>query len=165
MKQTYGVPVKEIQRGIKSGVRKINVDTDCRMAITGAIRKVLTEDPSAFDSALERAADATRGLRADLEAPAAPEALMMERIRLFSAWLVDIGVVPREVQRAIARVEAAGGAAKISGAGSLCGPGAGSFLVYHPRAAVASQLLGKLEGIESMDLRLGAPGVRVDGES
>lgn len=49
MKQTYGVPVKEIQRGIKSGVRKINVDTDCRMAITGAIRKVLQEDPSAFD--------------------------------------------------------------------------------------------------------------------
>lgn len=49
MKQTYGVPVEEIQRGIKSGVRKINVDTDNRMAITGAIRKVLTEDPSAFD--------------------------------------------------------------------------------------------------------------------
>ncbi|MEM6365581.1 MAG: class II fructose-bisphosphate aldolase, partial [Planctomycetota bacterium] len=49
MKQTYGVPVEEIQRGIKSGVRKINVDTDCRMAITGAIRKVLTEDTSAFD--------------------------------------------------------------------------------------------------------------------
>ena len=49
MKQTYGVPVAEIQRGIKSGVRKINVDTDCRMAITGAIRKVFIEDPSAFD--------------------------------------------------------------------------------------------------------------------
>lgn len=49
MKQTYGVPVEEIQRGIKSGVRKINVDTDCRMAITGAIRKVLTECPDAFD--------------------------------------------------------------------------------------------------------------------
>ncbi len=49
MKQTYGVPVEEIQRGIKSGVRKINVDTDCRMAITGAIRKLLTEQPSAFD--------------------------------------------------------------------------------------------------------------------
>jgi fructose-bisphosphate aldolase class II len=49
MKQTYGVPVEEIQRGIKSGVRKINVDTDCRMAITGAIRKVFQEDPSAFD--------------------------------------------------------------------------------------------------------------------
>ena len=49
MKQTYGVPVEEIQRGILSGVRKINVDTDCRMAITGAIRKVLADDPSKFD--------------------------------------------------------------------------------------------------------------------
>ena len=49
MKQTYGVPVEEIQRGIKHGVRKINVDTDCRMAITGAIRKVLMEHPEKFD--------------------------------------------------------------------------------------------------------------------
>ncbi|PQO31963.1 fructose-bisphosphate aldolase class II [Bremerella cremea] len=49
MKQTYGVPVEEIQRGIKSGVRKINVDTDNRMAITGAIRKVLMEKPADFD--------------------------------------------------------------------------------------------------------------------
>lgn len=49
IKQTYGVPVEEIQRGIKSGVRKINVDTDCRMAITGAIRKVLAESPEKFD--------------------------------------------------------------------------------------------------------------------
>lgn len=49
MKQTFGVPVEEIQRGIKSGVRKINVDTDCRMAITGAIRQVLTTAPEKFD--------------------------------------------------------------------------------------------------------------------
>jgi fructose-bisphosphate aldolase class II len=49
MKQTYGVPVEEIQRGIKHGVRKINVDTDCRMAMTGAIRKVLMENPEKFD--------------------------------------------------------------------------------------------------------------------
>lgn len=49
MKQTYGVPVEEIQRGIKHGVRKINVDTDNRMAMTGAIRKVLTESPAEFD--------------------------------------------------------------------------------------------------------------------
>ena len=49
MKQTFGVPVEEIQRGIKSGVRKINVDTDCRMAITGAIRKVLQLEPDKFD--------------------------------------------------------------------------------------------------------------------
>ncbi len=49
MEETYGVPVEEIQRGIKHGVRKINVDTDCRMAITGAIRKVFAEKPRAFD--------------------------------------------------------------------------------------------------------------------
>jgi fructose-bisphosphate aldolase class II len=49
MPQTWGVPVAEIQRGIKHGVRKVNVDTDNRMAITGAIRKVLWEDPSKFD--------------------------------------------------------------------------------------------------------------------
>jgi fructose-bisphosphate aldolase class II len=49
IKQTWGVPVEEIQRGIKSGVRKINVDTDCRLAITGAIRKVLAQSPEKFD--------------------------------------------------------------------------------------------------------------------
>ena len=49
MPQTWGVPVAEIQRGIKHGVRKINVDTDCRMAITGAVRKVLWEHPEKFD--------------------------------------------------------------------------------------------------------------------
>jgi fructose-bisphosphate aldolase class II len=49
MPQTWGVPVEEIQRGIKHGVRKINVDTDNRMAITGAIRKVLMEKPGEFD--------------------------------------------------------------------------------------------------------------------
>jgi fructose-bisphosphate aldolase, class II len=49
IKQTYGVPVEEIQRGIKHGVRKVNVDTDNRLAITGAIRKVFATDPAQFD--------------------------------------------------------------------------------------------------------------------
>jgi len=49
MPQTWGVPVEEIQRGIKHGVRKINVDTDNRLAMTGAIRRVLQEKPGAFD--------------------------------------------------------------------------------------------------------------------
>ncbi|MEO1265821.1 MAG: class II fructose-bisphosphate aldolase, partial [Pseudomonadota bacterium] len=49
MPQTYGVPVAEIQRGIKNGVRKINIDTDNRMAMTGQIRKVLKEKPEEFD--------------------------------------------------------------------------------------------------------------------
>jgi fructose-bisphosphate aldolase class II len=49
IKQTWGVPVEEIQRGIQHGVRKINVDTDNRLAITGAIRKVFAEAPEKFD--------------------------------------------------------------------------------------------------------------------
>jgi fructose-bisphosphate aldolase class II len=49
LKQTWGVPVEEIQRGIKHGVRKINVDTDNRMAITAAIRKIFWETPEKFD--------------------------------------------------------------------------------------------------------------------
>ncbi len=49
MRQTWGVPVEEIQRGIKHGVRKINVDTDNRIAMTAAIRKVFVETPDKFD--------------------------------------------------------------------------------------------------------------------
>ncbi|MBU6503817.1 MAG: fructose-bisphosphate aldolase class II, partial [Burkholderiales bacterium] len=49
MKQTYGVPVAEIQEAIKHGVRKINIDTDIRLAMTGAIRKYLVENPDKFD--------------------------------------------------------------------------------------------------------------------
>ena len=49
MKQTYGVPVKEIQEAIKHGVRKINIDTDIRMAMTGAVRKFQAENPDKFD--------------------------------------------------------------------------------------------------------------------
>jgi fructose-bisphosphate aldolase class II len=49
MKQTYGVPVEEIQRAIKHGVRKVNVDTDLRLAITGSIRKFFSETPEKFD--------------------------------------------------------------------------------------------------------------------
>src|SRR5437764_991364 len=49
MKETYGVPVEAIQEGIKHGVRKINIDTDIRLAMTAAIRKYLFENPEKFD--------------------------------------------------------------------------------------------------------------------
>ena len=50
MKQTFGVPVSEIQEAIKHGVRKINIDTDIRLAMTGAVRKFLHENPDKFDA-------------------------------------------------------------------------------------------------------------------
>ncbi len=49
MKETYGVPVEEIQEAIKYGVRKVNIDTDIRLAMTAAIRRYLTENPGKFD--------------------------------------------------------------------------------------------------------------------
>jgi fructose-bisphosphate aldolase class II len=50
MKETYGVPVEEIQEAIKHGVRKINIDTDIRLAMTAAVRKFLAENPDKFDA-------------------------------------------------------------------------------------------------------------------
>jgi fructose-bisphosphate aldolase class II len=64
IKETYGVPVEEIQRGIRSGVRKINIDTDIRLAMTGAMRRVFAEQPGEFDprKALAAARKAARGI-------------------------------------------------------------------------------------------------------
>ncbi|MBQ0961901.1 fructose-bisphosphate aldolase class II [Ideonella sp. 4Y11] len=50
MKETYGVPIAEIQEAIKHGVRKINIDTDIRLAMTGAVRKFMAENPDKFDA-------------------------------------------------------------------------------------------------------------------
>lgn len=49
MKQTYGVPLDEVEEGIKNGVRKVNIDTDIRMAISGQMRRILTEKPGLID--------------------------------------------------------------------------------------------------------------------
>jgi fructose-bisphosphate aldolase class II len=64
IKETYGVPVEEIQRGIQSGVRKINIDTDIRLAMTGAMRQIFAQQPSEFDprKALVAAKNAARGI-------------------------------------------------------------------------------------------------------
>ena len=64
IKETYGVPVEEIQRGIQSGVRKINIDTDIRLAMTGAMRQAFAKEPSEFDprKAFIAARKAARGV-------------------------------------------------------------------------------------------------------
>jgi fructose-bisphosphate aldolase class II len=64
IKETYGVPVEEIQRGIRSGVRKINIDTDIRLAMTGAMRQLFAQQPGEFDprKALAEARKAARGI-------------------------------------------------------------------------------------------------------
>ena len=49
IRETYGVPVAEIQQGIRHGVRKINIDTDIRLAMTGAMRRSMAQNPAEFD--------------------------------------------------------------------------------------------------------------------
>ena len=49
MKETYGVPLEEILEGIKHGVRKVNIDTDIRLAMTGAMRRTMAQVPGEFD--------------------------------------------------------------------------------------------------------------------
>ncbi|MFT5036353.1 MAG: fructose-bisphosphate aldolase class II, partial [Litorivivens sp.] len=49
LKETYGVPVEEIQKAIQFGVRKINIDTDIRLAMTAAVRQFMAENPAKFD--------------------------------------------------------------------------------------------------------------------
>ncbi|KGD96516.1 MULTISPECIES: class II fructose-bisphosphate aldolase [Rhizobium/Agrobacterium group] len=67
MPQTYGVPVEEIERGIRHGVRKVNIDTDCRMAMAGQLRRIATEHPEEFDPRkfLKPAMEAMRNLCRD----------------------------------------------------------------------------------------------------
>jgi len=67
MPQTYGVPLEEIERGIRSAVRKVNIDTDCRMAMTAQFRRIATENPQEFDPRkfMRPAMDALRDLCRD----------------------------------------------------------------------------------------------------
>jgi fructose-bisphosphate aldolase class II len=62
--ETYGVPVEEIQEGIRNGVRKVNIDTDIRLAMTGAIRRALAKDRREFDprKLLKDATAAAKGI-------------------------------------------------------------------------------------------------------
>ena len=69
MKETYGVPVEEIQEGIKHGVRKINIDTDIRLAMTAAMRKFLAREPQRVRPARLPEARA-RGREGDLQGSA-----------------------------------------------------------------------------------------------
>lgn len=64
IKETYGVPVEEIREGIRHGVRKVNIDTDIRLAMTGAMRRSMTEDRSEFDPRkfLKASVAAARGI-------------------------------------------------------------------------------------------------------
>ena len=130
--------------------------------VVTAVRRLRQRDERAFDDRLDAMTASTEAFR-DLLASAAADswAPAIEHFRRFETCLEAIGVVPEAVRERIRRIEASGGAAKISGAGSLAGPGAGSLLVLHPEPGVLDSL-GVLDGFERLEVRLGGDGLRVD---
>jgi mevalonate kinase len=99
--------------------------------VVAAVRAQRDRDPAAHERLFDRMEAATAALRAELARPAEDPERVVALIREHEACLESLGVVPAPVRDLVRQVEAAGGAAKVSGAGSLAGPGAGSLLVYH----------------------------------
>lgn len=128
-------------------------------AVVAAVRTRRDRDPDAHERLFDRMEAATRGLRAELAGAAERPERVTDLIREHQACLEALGVIPEPVRALVRRVEAAGGAAKVSGAGSLAGPGAGSLLVYHrdPEAPAAWSFL---RPFAHLPIHLGAAGFR-----
>lgn len=131
-------------------------------AVVAAVRERVDAEPRRLGRVLERLGELTAGFRDALAGGSAEE--VVELIRRYEEGLETLGVVPRRVREVIRRVEAEGGAAKISGAGALTSPragppGGGSLLVYHPRPESAAGW-DFLADFPRHALSLGAPGFR-----
>jgi mevalonate kinase len=128
-------------------------------AVVAAVRERATRDPGAHERLLDRLEEATEGLRAELVAVQEDPARVVELIRAFEAGLEELGVVPEAARDRVRQVEAAGGAAKISGAGALTGTGAGTLLAYHPEPDRLTTL-NALTQLPHYPVHLGAAGLR-----
>jgi mevalonate kinase len=130
-------------------------------AVVAAVRARRDRDPAMHERLFERMEAVTRELRRELGLAAERPPLVVEWMREHQACLEALGVVPEPVRALVRRVEAAGGAAKISGAGSLAGPGAGSLLVYHPDPELAASW-DFLRPFPHHPVHLGAAGLRLE---
>jgi mevalonate kinase len=129
-------------------------------AVVAAVRERLAAGGRRLEAALDAIAAATAALRDRLAGPDDDPAALCAPVAACHRALSTLGVVPEAVREVVGRIEAAGGAAKISGAGSLAGPGAGSLLVVHPDPGrVASWPF--LAPYRRYPVVLGAPGLRV----
>ena len=140
-------------------------------AVVAAVRARRDAGPERFERLLEHMEAATRMLRRQLEKEIAwiyeiadprssGEDPVITAFRDFETCLEALGVVPPRVRKIVREVERRGGAAKISGAGALSGEGAGSLLVYSSDVEWPSWTF--LDGLDRLDVRLGAEGLRVE---
>ncbi len=128
-------------------------------AVVAAVRAQHDRHPASFEASLDAAESATRAFQ-DAVTASADQIDLVPPIRDAQRYLESLGVVPEPVCDAVRAVEALGGAAKISGSGSLAGPGAGSLLVLLP--AGIENLPEPLARLPEHEVSLGAEGVRVE---
>jgi mevalonate kinase len=126
--------------------------------VVAAVARRRQEAPAAFAGAFESMRRATVLLQTALTAPDTVADDLLEPLRSYQRSLEAIGVVPPAVAELVRRIEAAGGAAKLSGAGALTGSGAGCVLAVLPEEVPADLL----RGVESIPASLAAEGLRVE---
>jgi hydroxymethylglutaryl-CoA reductase (NADPH) len=128
-------------------------------AVVAAVKAKIDADPLRYEDLFDRMERATWGLRQELARPRENPLRTIALIRQYQACLQALGVVPEETEALIRQVEEHGGAAKISGAGALSGPAAGSLLIYHPSAEEIDRWTF-LKELPRYPVRLGAQGLR-----
>lgn len=124
--------------------------------VVAAVRRVYHRDPRRFDETLDRFERAARRFKSELETPSGALDLLIDCLREAEACLEAMGAVPEAVVRRVRAIEAAGGAAKISGAGAATGEAAGSLLV------IAPEPLDALAGWTRREVALGAHGLQIE---
>lgn len=133
-------------------------------AVVAAVRARRDRDPVRHERLLDAIEAAARAFRDELARPEENPARIVQRIRDCEGCLEEMGVVPGPVRDIVRRIEAEGGAAKISGAGSLAGPGAGSLLIYHPEVEAISGW-PFLQPFPFHPVHLGAAGLRLETDA
>jgi mevalonate kinase len=128
--------------------------------VVAAVRARRDREPAAVDRLFDRMAAAAGQLRAQLALPEEEPHQVVALLREHQACLEELGVVPHPVRALVRQVEAAGGAAKVSGAGSIAGPGAGSLLVYHPEGPATIAGWRFMDRCTLHSVHLGAGGFR-----
>ena len=131
--------------------------------VVEAVRERVEEEPERYRPLLEQMGETTRTFRSELAESEPEPAAVIACIREYERGLEELGVVPAEVRELIRKIEAEGGAAKISGAGSLesTPAGAGCILVFHPEPSTLDGW-AFLRSLRRYDVGLGAPGLRLE---
>jgi mevalonate kinase len=136
--------------------------------VVAAVRALRDREPERVEAALDRLAELTGRLRRELESTTERPDEALAIFREAEARLEELGVVPAPVRELARRVEEAGGAAKISGAGALtcpgAGHGAGNLMIYHPEPERLAEW-PFLAGLERYDVELGVPGARIEADT